>query len=119
MSITLNNILFLDIETAPQYSSYQELPDAWKALWDIKAGYLIRNKEDETAETVYLRAGIYAEFGRIICISCGVLQSAGSQRKIIVKSFCCDDERSLLIEFAEMLERWTSGEQKYLCAHNG
>src|SRR5687768_15165145 len=117
MSIALNNILFLDIETAPQYASYNELPDPWKSLWDMKAGHLIRNKEDETPEAIYPRAGIYAEFGRIICISCGVLQGGGVHRKIIVKSFCCEDERTLLMEFAVMLERWTTGEQKYLCAH--
>jgi hypothetical protein len=60
----LNNILFLDIETVPQFSTYQELPEAWKSLWDLKANYLIRNKADETCETVYCRAGIYAEFGK-------------------------------------------------------
>jgi hypothetical protein len=54
----VNNILFLDIETVPQYASYHELPEEWKALWDIKGGYLIRNKEVESIETMYPRAGI-------------------------------------------------------------
>ncbi len=52
ISYPINNILFLDIETVPQYSSYNELPEEWKSLWNIKAGYLIRNKEDETFESV-------------------------------------------------------------------
>ncbi|HXB44111.1 MAG TPA: hypothetical protein VNV85_08650, partial [Puia sp.] len=61
-----NNILFLDVETVPQYSSYKELPGEWKDLWGHKANFLIKNKETETPETIYSRAGIYAEFGKII-----------------------------------------------------
>ena len=115
----VNSILFLDIETVPQYSSYIELPEEWKSLWDIKAGYLIRNKEDETVETVYPRAGIYAEFGKIVCISCGFIQGSGDQKKVCLKSFSGDNEAILLYEFAEMLKKWSGNEQRYLCAHNG
>lgn len=115
----INNILFLDIETVPQYSSYQELPESWKLLWDIKAGYLVRNKEIETFETVYPRAGIYAEFGKIICISCGFIQGLADQKKIILKSFYGDNEQLLLHEFAEMIKKWSGNEQRFLCGHNG
>jgi DNA polymerase elongation subunit (family B) len=114
----IHTILFLDIETVPQYPSYQDLPDNWKALWDIKAGYLLRNKEDETVETVYPRAGIYAEFGKIICISCGFITGAGAQKKISIKSFAGDNEKLLLHEFAEMLKKWSATEPRYLCGHN-
>jgi len=89
-SLPLNNILFIDIETVPQHDGHEKMPDEWKALWELKATYLIRNKEGETAETIYPRAGIYAEFGKIICISCGVLQPSGSEKKLVVKSFCGD-----------------------------
>lgn len=115
----INNILFLDIETVPQYSSYSELPDNWKNLWDIKAGYIIRNKEDETVSTIYPRAGIYAEFGKIICISCGFIQGFGDQKKLLLKSFCGDNESLLLHQFCEMIKKWSSMEQRYLCGHNG
>jgi len=118
-SLPLNSILFLDIETVPQHDGHEKLPEEWKALWQLKASYIIRNKEGETAETVYPRAGIYAEFGKIICISCGVLQSNGGEKKLLVKSFCGDDEKFLLQEFSDMLNRWCADEQKYLCAHNG
>ena len=114
----INNILFLDIETVPQYSSYQEMPGNWKPLWDIKAGYIIRNKEDETVESVYPRAGIYAEFGKIICISCGFVQGSGEQKKIILKSFAGHNEQLLLHEFAEMIKKWAGNEQRILCGHN-
>jgi 3'-5' exonuclease len=117
--VTLNNILFLDIETVPQYDSYDKLPPEWKALWGLKAAYLIRNKEEETVETIYNRAGIYSEFGKIVCISCGIIQKYNPTKKLILKSFCGDDEKELLLEFADMLKRWATDSNKCLCAHNG
>lgn len=113
------SILFLDIETVPQYSSYNEQPEEWKTLWGLKAQYLIRNKEEETVETIYPRAGIYAEFGKIVCISCGFVQGTGADKKIILKSFAGDEEKKLLYEFSEMLKKWSADGSKFLCAHNG
>jgi 3'-5' exonuclease len=118
-SFPLNNILFLDIETVPQFSAYGELPDDWKKLWDTKSSSLVKYHEGQTNESLYPRAGIYAEFGKIVCISCGVLQGNGEQRKLILKSFYGDDEKLLLHQFIEMLNKWAAGEQKFLCAHNG
>lgn len=114
-----NNILFLDIETVPQAPDYSFLPEDWKKLWDTKSISLVKYHEGQTNETLYPRAGIYAEFGKIICISCGVLQGNDGQRKIILKSFSGDDEKLLLQQFTEMLTKWVAGEQKFLCAHNG
>lgn len=115
----INNILFLDIETVPQFPDYGQLPGEWKHLWDLKSNSLIKYHEGESNESLYPRAGIYAEFGKIICISCGVVQGTGEQRKITIKSFAGDDEKILLVQFAEMLNKWSAGEQKFLCAHNG
>jgi 3'-5' exonuclease len=118
-SYPINNILFLDIETVPQYSTYTELPDSWKKLWDAKSTSLVKYHEGQTNESLYPRAGIYAEFGKIICISCGIMQGFGDQKKIVLKSFYGDNEALLLKQFADMLNKWVSGEQKFLCAHNG
>jgi 3'-5' exonuclease len=115
----LYNILFLDIETVPQYPDYNLLPEEWKELWDTKSNALLKYHETETKESIYPRAGIYAEFGKIICISCGVIQGQGDQKKITIKSFYGDDEKLLLAGFSEMLKKWAVGEPKYLCAHNG
>ena len=114
-----NNILFLDIETVPQYADYNLLPHDWKELWDLKASYIIRNKETETTETVYPRAGIYAEFGKIVCLGCGITSGNGAERKLSIKCFSGDDEKLVLFSFCEMLNRWSSDGTKYLCAHNG
>src|SRR4026207_614259 len=110
--MNFGNILFLDIETVPQYADYHSLPKDWKGLWDIKASYIIRNKEAETTESVYHRAGIYAEFGKIICIGCGFITGEGDQKKITLKSFSHDNEKILLAEFCEMLSKWAGKEQK-------
>ena len=115
----VNNILFLDIETVPQFPGYSSMPEDWKQLWDTKSVSLIKYHEGQTNETLYPRAGIYAEFGKIVCISCGVLQGNGGQRKIIIKSFAGDDEKVVLQQFVDMLNKWNLGEPKYLCAHNG
>ena len=117
--MNFNNILFLDIETVSEYETYDSMPDAWKELWDIKAAQLMRNKETDTPETVYNRAAIYAEFGKIVCISCGCLQGSGEDRKLVVKSFYDDDEKRLLQDFGETLKKWSNDSDKLLCAHNG
>lgn len=118
-SYPVQNILFLDIETVPQAPGYDQLADDWKQLWNSKASALLRNREDETPETIYERAGIYAEFGKIICISCGVIQGQENNRKLVIKSFAGEDEKELLRNFSEMLTKWSSNEPKFLCAHNG
>ena len=114
-----NNILFLDIETVPQFSSFNELPEEWKQLWSHKAGFLLKNIETDSPETIYHRAGIYAEFGKIICISCGFISGNGEQKKILLKSFYGDNEKEILKSFCEMLNRWSVEGNKFLCAHNG
>jgi 3'-5' exonuclease len=119
INLPVSNILFLDIETVSQQPSFGDLPESWKPLWKRKAESLLRNKEEETVESIYGRAGIYAEFGKIICISCGVLQGNGEQKKIVLKSFYGDDEKLLLQEFVDMLKKWAADNSKYLCAHNG
>jgi len=115
---SLHNILFLDIETVPQYASYELVPAEAKPFWNRKAEQIRRDKELDTPESIYPRAGIYAEFGKIVCISCGIISGSGEDKKLTLKSFCCDDERIILLDFCELLKKW-SGTDKVLCAHNG
>ena len=117
--MNLSNILFLDIETVPQHPSFDLVPNDWKELWSKKADVLLRNREQETIESIYGRAGIYAEFGKIICISCGVLQGSGEQKKLVIKSFYGEEEKMVLGDFCEMLKKWATDPAKVLCAHNG
>ena len=115
----LHNILFLDIETVSQYRAFDEVPDEWKGLWRHKAESLLRDKQPATPEEIYGRSAIYAEFGKIICISCGIVSGPPTDRKLTLKSFSGDDEKSLLTGFADLLRKWAPDHSKYLCAHNG
>lgn len=114
----LSNILFLDIETVPQYASFDQAPPSYRELWEEKAQYLVRNDED-TAQSIFDRAGIYAEFGRIICISVGHMNERHGSRELRIKSFYGHDEKALLEAFAEMLNKHFNAQHHALCAHNG
>lgn len=116
-TISSEDILFIDIETVPQYPDFSELPEHFQHLWDKKSSYF-RN-EDQLASDVYERAGIYAEFGKIICISAGAIVQKNGERFYKVKSYHNADEKKLLSEFNNMLEKFTSNPGKKLCAHNG
>ena len=116
----LTRILFLDIETVPQTATFDELSDKQKEFWEKKSERF--RKDDESAEDVYNRAGIYAEFGRIICISVGILTQSGHSGKgygLRIKSFYGDDEKKLLTGFADMVAKFSEKGQAYLCGHNG
>lgn len=114
----LSNILFLDIETVPQHERFEQAEETYQKLWEEKARFLIKDESD-TPASVFERAGIYAEFGKIVCISVGIINDRGSKRELRLKSFAGDDERLLLTEFGSMLDRFFSGDQHLLCGHNG
>jgi predicted PolB exonuclease-like 3'-5' exonuclease len=116
-SLSSEDILFIDIETVPQKAGFGELPEHFQKLWDKKSVYF--RDENQAAADVYERAGIYAEFGRIICISAGVIIQKNGERYYRVKSFHDSDEKKLLSAFNDMLEKFTSNPAKKLCAHNG
>jgi len=116
-SLSSEDILFIDIETAPQKAEFSELPEHFQHLWDKKSTYF--RTEGQNASDVYERAGIYAEFGKIICISAGVIIQKNGERFYRVKSFHDQEEKKLLASFNEMLEKFTSNPGKKLCAHNG
>jgi uncharacterized protein YprB with RNaseH-like and TPR domain len=116
-SIQPENVLFLDIETVPGVADFALLPEAWKELWEKKAKTL--TKSDEPATELYPRAGIYAEFGKIVCIGIGVLRRGLDGFQLRVKSIHGDDEKQVLEEFAQLLNRNFNGMPYLLCAHNG
>lgn len=111
------NVLFIDIETVPQHEGYEQVDKNLQKLWDKKATYFL--KDDQTAADVYQRAGIYAEFGKIVCISAGVIYYVKGEMHFKVKSFANHDEKALLMEFADMLDNFMSkSPDRNLCGHN-
>lgn len=116
-NLRLNRVLFLDIETVPQYPSYDKLNKDWKALWDRKAQVL--GLDNDNKEDNYQRAGIYAEFGKIICISLGVIRYVAGKRNFRLKSIYGENEKELLKEFCSVMKQYFNSGEYLLCAHNG
>ena len=116
-NINAEDVLFLDIETVPQYLTFNDMPENYKKLWDKKTTY-IRN-ESESAEDIYDKAGIWAEFGKIICISAGFIFERDGIKTFRIKSFYGDDEIEILEKFKLLLNSFF--QKKYrarLCGHN-
>lgn len=112
----LEHILFLDIETVPAFQHFDELDNTAQVLWESKSKY--QRRDEFTPEEFYDRAGIWAEFGKIICISVGYFTFKGSHRKFRVTSFY-GDEVKILKDFKQLLDNHFNGRQHLLCAHNG
>ncbi|TVZ26390.1 hypothetical protein JM83_1347 [Gillisia sp. Hel_I_86] len=112
----LENVLFLDIETVPEEKDFNNLSEVKQKLWDDKSKY--QRKEDFTAEEFYDRAGIWAEFGKIACISVGYFTFKDEKRAFRITSYK-GEELALLQEFSHLLNTHFYKPQHLLCAHNG
>jgi len=122
LSVSKEHILFLDIETVPEHQFYGDLSDLQKELFAEKTANQRKTKaqgEPEiTPEEFYQRAGIWAEFGKIVCISVGYFAPLGKERSFRIKSFFGDDEGQLLQEFKTLLDRHFNHPKHLLCGHN-
>jgi len=109
--IKKENILFLDVETAPLVYKYEKLNENFRKFWDAKFRY----QTNETPQEHYKKAGIYAEFAKVICISVGFFNG----KEFRIKSFYGDDEKQVLSAFAALLNKHFNRKENRLCAHNG
>lgn len=114
-NINLKDLLILDIETVPEYPHFEEAPFLIKELWEKKNDTF--KDSSSLAEETYSRAGIYAEFGKIICISFGMFSKSNEEWNFRIKSLYGHEERTILTAFAELLNKLSSN--TLLCAHNG
>ena len=117
-NIDTSKLLFLDIETVPLTYRFSELNDTSKSLWDKKTKFL-QEREGMSADKVYEKAGIYAEFGKIICISVGFMVQVKGEHQIRLKSFSSSDEKEVLQGFIDLLNSHYNHNSYILCAHNG
>ncbi|MBK3517859.1 3'-5' exonuclease [Carboxylicivirga marina] len=115
-NVKVDDIMFLDIETVPQEATFDNVNTDMQLLWEKKSAYF--RQEDESPADVYGRAGIYAEFGKIVCISVGVISARGGKRIFRVKSFAGDNEKVLLEDFGQMLNHFARDVHKNICGHN-
>lgn len=124
-NLDLSNVLVLDIETVSGQKSYADLSETMQGLWDIKSEQLQRRLEeaDRMPHSDYYRAaaGIFAEFGKIVCISVGAFRrdEATGEWFFRVKSYYNDNEKQLLMEFSALLEgKFNNANRHFLCGHN-
>ena len=113
--IRLDHILFLDIETVPEQEHFQNLDNDMQHLWELKTQY--QRKDEHTPEAFYERAGIWAEFGKIVCISVGYFITKGDIRNFRVTSFF-GEEKKILLDFNNLLNNHFNQPQHLLCGHN-
>jgi 3'-5' exonuclease len=120
----LKKCLFIDIETVPATQQFDEMTMEMQDLWIKKSKSLNRdtaeNQLSTPEESFQNRAGIYAEFAKIVCISAGYLIfKDGVAEKARIKSFAGDDEKQLIQEFADLLiEHYNNPERDFICGHN-
>ena len=114
-NIQLDNILFLDIETVPETEHFSDLDSDFQELFAHKTQY--QRKEDVSPEEFYERAGIWAEFGKIICISVGYFTQKSGERQFRVTTFQGDEER-ILIDFSNLINNHFNLPQHVMCGHN-
>lgn len=113
--IVLPNILFLDIETVPQNEFFSDLVEETQELYTEKTQY--QRKDEITPDEFYERAGIWAEFGKIICISVGYFTIKNAERQFRTKSII-GDEKKLLEEFNNLINTHFSNPAFVFCGHN-
>ncbi len=119
MRIDLKNILVLDIETIACEKDYHDLSDRLKKQWDKKSSYFQNNDSLSSAELFSEKAGIYAEFGKIITISVGFFtQPENKGVGLRIKAFAGNDEKKILTDFKDLLDKFDQDKLAF-CAHNG
>jgi len=118
----IENLMFLDIETVPMAPTYEELSPRMREMWDAKVRRYQRAEPEKEISQLFLeKAGIHAEFGRVVCISCGLIRFADEGKPDIrLKSYFDTEEKVLLEAFGRDVDHFTrSREGRSLCAHNG
>jgi len=113
----LQNILFLDVETISGHDNFEALEARAQKQWLRKASFLKREEGISDEDLYFERAGIYAEFGKVIVISLGYFHQADDKLTFRVKTLSGKDEHVLLSEFKELLHK--VDDDIKLCAHNG
>lgn len=114
-TLDLSQVIVLDIETVPQHPSFDDVAPQLQYLWEQKTQFQRRN--EHTADEFYERAGIFAEFGKIICISLGIFTYQNKSYSLRLKSFSGHDEREILEQFTSLIKKQIPTLK--FCAHNG
>jgi hypothetical protein len=117
-NINYNKILFFDIETVPLTYEFKDLEERAQGLWDRKTRFL-QGRDNLSPDELYEKAGIYAEFGKVVCISMGFVLQKEGETQIRVKSIANENEKILLQEYIDLLNSYYNSPDFLFCAHNG
>ena len=117
-NIRLENLLLIDIETVSEHPVFNGMNEEWQSLWKEKVQRSL--PEDVSAAEFYpQRAGVMAEFAKVICISIGYFRKDGNTQQLRLKSFYGDDEKILLQDFTAALHKMDSNNNKWnFTGHN-
>lgn len=117
LHIQPENLVIIDIETAPEHASFAELNNNWQELWQDKV--LKQLPDGVTADEFYpMRAGVMAEFAKVICISIAYFNKETSMT-MRVKSFYGHDEKKILNDFIATINKVAGMNSKWCFAgHN-
>ena len=114
--VDIENVIFINVETVPELPEYDDLSPAMQRLWDLTAANLEANSSN--ASDVYNRAGEFAEFGKVVCISVGVIRLKDGQPYFVSSSYVGEDERQVLDNFAGMINNaFDRFSGSFLCGH--
>lgn len=111
------NLIVIDIETASEYTDFESMPVDWQTVWEEKVNRTL--PEAVTTEEFYpMRAGVMAEFAKIVCISIGYFNKEETWH-MRIKSFYGHDEKKLLQDFLATINKIESINSKWCFAgHN-
>jgi hypothetical protein len=119
MTQELRDVLFIDLETVASTNDFATLDERLKTQWARKAGFFKRDKEQTEEDLFHERAGIYAEFGKVVCIAVGkFFDHESGELGLKTKVYAGHDEKAVLLEFKSMIEKMDASTLR-LCAHNG
>ncbi len=114
--IAIHKTMFIDIETVSTVATYAELSNPLQELWIKKSKLLIKDSEDY-ALTFEKNAGIYAEFGKIVCISMGYFTGDDLQQ-FKVKKFASHNETEILTKVFDVFNKFFLDNTFMLSGHN-
>lgn len=119
MNRLLKNLIFIDIETVSGTKEYASLSPRLQEAWKKKSTIL--DPENPNYDSTYFdRAAIYAEFGKIIVIGVGFFHENENKELVLrVKSIASNNEKQLLEDFCQLIEKGFVPSNVSLCAHNG
>jgi DNA polymerase elongation subunit (family B) len=117
----ISNIVFIDIETVPIVSDFELLDENLQKLWTLKAKQLnrVHDEELDPAKVFKEKAGIFAEFSKVVCIGIGYINFKENNAYLRLKSHCESDEKNLLNNFITTIQKFElTFKSIRFCGHN-